>query len=50
MNITDVGTIKNNHKCLPNEIKNINGRDYQSYKCYWEKEEGKVSLHYVIKT
>ena len=51
MNIIAVGTIKNNCKCIPNEIKYINGRDNQSYKCYREKEEGKISLHsYVDKT
>ena len=51
MNITAVGTIKNNRKCIPNEIKDVNGRDNKSYKCYWEKEEGKISLHsYVVKT
>ena len=48
--ITAVGTIKNNRKCIPNEIKSVNERNDNSYKCFWD-DKGKTTLHsYVVRT
>lgn len=50
-NITGVGTIKNNRRCIPKEINSTANRENYSYKCYWEKENKKISLHsYVVNT
>jgi hypothetical protein len=49
--ITIVGTIKANKKGLPNEVKSLDGREPNSYKVFWEKEKGKLTLHsYAVET
>ena len=49
--ITAVGAIKISNKCIPNEVRSINGREDNSYKCYWEKENNYMTLHsYVVPT
>ena len=48
--ITAVGTIKNNRKCIPNEIKSTDGRENNSYKIFWD-DDSKTTLHsYVVRT
>uniref|UniRef100_A0A2P2I3U3 PiggyBac transposable element-derived protein 3 n=1 Tax=Hirondellea gigas TaxID=1518452 RepID=A0A2P2I3U3_9CRUS len=50
-NITAVGMIKTNKKGVHEAIKTTNGRECNSYKVFWEKEKGKMSIHsYVAKT
>jgi hypothetical protein len=50
-NITAVGTIMTNKKGVHEAIKTTNGRENNSYKVFWEKEKGKMSIHsYVVKT
>ena len=34
-----------NKKGIPLAIKNVEGREKNSYKIFWEKEEGKLSIH-----
>ena len=49
--ITAVGTIKANKKCIPTEMKGIAGRDDKSYEYYWDTKDEKISLHsYVVNT
>ena len=49
--ITAVGTIMMNKRCVPNEIKNTKERESNSYKAFWDVNNTKFSLHsYVVKT
>ena len=49
--ITSVGTLQSNRKGIPAEIKEIKGRETNSYEIYWEKDDGILNLHsYVVKT
>ena len=40
-----------NRRCIPQEIKSVAQREGNSYKCYWQKDNCKLSLHsYVVNT
>ena len=48
---TSVGTLQSNRKTIPAEIREIKDRETNSYKIYWEKNNGILNLHsYVVKT
>ena len=48
---TSVGTLQSNRKAIPVEIREIKGRETNSYEIYWEKNNGILNLHsYVVKT
>ncbi|XP_041464562.1 piggyBac transposable element-derived protein 1-like [Lytechinus variegatus] len=49
--ITVMGTIQNNRKGIPAEMKSTQGRDEHSYKVAWQKENKNITLHsYVVNT
>ena len=48
---TSVGTFQSNRKAISAEIREIKDRETNSYKVYWEKNNGMLNLHsYVVKT
>ena len=49
--ITSIGTLQSNLKGIPAEIKEIKDRETNSFKVYWEKNNGILNLHsYAVKT
>ena len=50
-NITAIGTIMANRKCIPPQIKSVLNRSENSYVVLWENEHKKMSIHsYVVNT
>ena len=50
-NMTGVGTLRINKRCIPSELKPTANREPNSYKVFWEKYQGKLTLHsYVVNT
>ena len=49
--ITSVGTLQSNRKGIPAEIREIKDQETNLYEVYWEKDNGKLNLHwYAVKT
>jgi len=49
--ITAIGTLTMNRKGIPEELKSTRDRELNSYKVFWEKDHGKLTLHsYVTST
>jgi len=49
--ITSVGTLQSNRKGVPNQIKQCNNREQNSYEIFWNQPDKNLNLHsYVVNT